>query len=310
MFVFQTGSLAAEPVSIIYVHGVNAFDTQEVYDEANALNEAFRGKKLAEDYYFNGRHEVVIWSDLLNTDKAYSIYQSGLKSLNTANNRSKVKNTTEFDLKLLNPFLPFVLVNDSGSGGWSAYTRNVVNDFLYQVAAIENSAEKRAILRARIQSAVDKTNGKYVILAHSYGSVAALDYIEKFVMTGEKNSDKFAGLITSADMNTTLNAEHWAEILCDKTCRNVFEYFIEEGKFWICYNHRNDIAAINLPPEIINNTPGSGFVVSETTKSNYLRRQNPFGYDNGKISAHLWMVRQQKDFAKKVVDSYNKNKLP
>lgn len=309
VFVFWGKAFCAEPVSIIYIHGVNAYDTQEVYDEADGLNNAFRGQRLSDDYYFSGKMEVVIWSDLLCNDAAYILYQNGLRDLNTAHNKSKTKDTTEFDEKLLNPFLPVILTKDSGSGGWAVYIRNVINDFLYQVYIINEDKTKQEILLDRIDNATEKIGGKYVIIGHSYGSVVALDYVKKRLIPKLNKDSRFVGLITSADMNTTVNAKYFADIMSKKTKVNVFEYIVKNGKFWICYNHRNDIAAINLPDVNINYSgKNKGFIVSETTKSSYITRLNPFSFDNGKISAHLWMVRRQKDFAKKVVSAYDKKR--
>lgn len=297
---------SAEPVDIIYIHGVNAYDTDEVYEEAAGLNKAFAGQMLGEDYYFSGVYKVVIWSDLLKGDLPYEIYSSGLISLNTEYNKSKNKSTTDFDGKLLNPLLPLISVSDSGSGGYAVYLRNLINDFLYQVFIMKDSQEKQEILMERIASAAGALEGKFVIVAHSYGAVAALDFAERHIMNDERLSERFAGMITSADVNSTFNAYKWAEMVASGKGDNFMKYFVENDKFWICYNHRNDMAASNLPDFVLNyKATGNGFIVNGTTKSNYARRLNPFGFDNGKISAHLWMVRQQKDFVKKVVCLYD-----
>lgn len=306
LIVFALTGVCAEPVKIIYVHGVNAYDAQEVYEEAAGLNNAFRGQHLGDDYYFSGEYEVVIWGDLFKKDVEYDIYESGLKSINTKYNNQKIKSTTDFDGKLLNPFLPLYAVKDSGSGGYAVYFRNLINDFLYQVFLLKDSPQKEDIVLNRIQKAVDNTDGKFVLMSHSYGAVVTLDFLESRIMNNPELSAKFAGMITSADVNTTFNAYKWSETFKDKDKKTFVDYIIENRKFWICYNHRNDIAATNLPEIILKyDAKGKGFIVNGTTRANYARRLNLFGFDNNMVSAHLWMVRHQKDFAKKVVALYD-----
>lgn len=313
------------PLTIVYIHGFNAFDVDETLWEADSLTKAFCNKYLG-DYRFNCRHEMVLWSDLYSHDLPYDLYKSGLYSSNTVHNRSKVKNTIKFQGALLNPILPLAAPFDAGAGGFTVFFRNMINDFLYQTFFVKDAPEKQKVIMDRIQAAVDKADGKFVIISHSFGAVLGTQFLEERIMNNPKNSENFVGLITSADVNTIFNANHWAKIFEEPQKDNFIKYIIENGKFWICYNHRNDAVAMNLPSALLDykshfpylnckscdekcspNDKICGFIVCETTQSNFIKRINPFSYDNGKVRAHLWMVRHPKDFVKKVIAVYNEN---
>lgn len=301
--------LSKEPVTIIYVHGFNAADKQIVLDEARNVSNAFAGKTMG-PYVFSGKHKVVFWADLFDCDKAYKIYRSGLLSINTDNNFSKRKNTTKFENSLFNPCHSFVHPKDKGSGACSVFFRNAINDFLYQIFCIKDSYEKQNIVIERIQNTADSLCEKYIIIGHSFGAVAAVDFIERKVIGNDKNTQKFVGLITSADLNTTFHANIWDKTLKEDNPKNIAKFIIENNKFWICYNHRNDIVATNLPSQLLNiKAKGNGFIISKTTKSIYTNPYSamlrPFSMENGKVRAHSWLHLRPDDFAKKVIAAYN-----
>ncbi len=296
---------SAESVGIIYIHGFSAFNTEETLRDARVVSEAFSGRKMGK-YCFNGQYKTVLWADLYACEECYKLYRSGLLSINEAHNCTKRKSTVKVDGKLLNPLLPALSPCDCGSGNYTVFFRNLINDFLFQIFYMKDSAKRQELVMDRIQKTADELGGKYVIVAHSFGAVGAVDFVERRVMNNPKNSENFVGIITSADVNSTFNACHWADVLKEEN--NFVKYMIENGKFWICYNHRNDVVATNLPEQVLNyKANGDGFIVSETTRSNFIRRVNPFSGDNGKVRPHLWMLWQPEDFAKKVVAVYEKN---
>lgn len=298
-----------EPLSILYLHGFNAFDEQIVNDEAHRVAQAFQGKIMG-NYCFTGKYKVIFWADIYQCDESYKLYKSAIEELNNTHNHTKIKTELSMDKQKTNLLAPLLHPSDKGSGPVSIYLRNLINSFLYQIFFIKDSPKHRQIILDRIQKAIDETNSKYVIIAHSFGSAAAIDFLEQRVIENTYNHEKFTGLITSADLNTTFNANYWAEESKDPM-KNIAEFLIKNDKFWICINHRNDIAATGLPKKLTEyQTEGRGFIASIVTKSkflnNYISILRPFDSDNGKIRAHSWIHLRPEEFAKNVIEIYEK----
>ena len=305
-----SASFAQTPLNIIYLHGFNAFDEKVVEKEAKTIAQALKGKTIG-DKYFTGQYKAILWSDIFKCDNSYKIYCSSLERINNEHNITKINPELNIEGQKIKIFTPVLHPTNKGAGPIAIYARNLVNSFLYQIFFFKNSPKSQKIVLDRIQKTIDNTNTKFVIIAHSFGATVALDFLDKRIIGNQNNENKFAGLITSADLNATINANYWAEEN-NMNLQKLKNFIIENDKFWICINHRNDIAATGLPTELtLNNSKDKGFIAYETTKSKFFNSYTsfirPFDSDNGKIKAHLWMHIKPKDFAKKVIKIYQKN---
>lgn len=305
-------TFAKDCVNIIYLHGFNAFDYPIVEDEAKRVAQAFQGRCMG-NYCFSGKYRLIFWADLYDCDEAFKLYESALMSLNNTHNHTNPKIHLSMDQQKFNLFSPLIHPSDRGSGPVSSYLRNLINGFLFQIFFLKTSPYHQNIVMDRIQKAIDTTNCKFVIIAHSFGSAAAVDFLETRIISNPANEQKFAGLITSADLTTTFNANYWAQNKDYDPLKKIAQFIVQKDKFWICYNHRNDIAATGLPKKLTDykkehNLKGKGFIVSKTTKSaflnNYTSFLRPFALDNGKIRAHSWLHLRPYDFADKVIKTY------
>lgn len=297
-----------ESVSIIYLHGFNAFDKNIVEDEAKRVAEAFQGREMGK-YYFSGKYKTIFWADIYKCDEAFKMYESALMSLNNAHNHSNPRIELSMDRQKFNPFSPLLHPSDKGSGPASTYLRNLVNGFLFQMFFLKDSPDHQKIIMDRMQAAIDETGGRYVIIAHSFGAAAAVDFLLKRIIGNPVNEQNFAGLITSADLSTTFNANYLAQNKDSDPIAKIAKFIIENDKFLICYNHRNDVAATGLPERLTNfKAKGNGVIISRATKSqffsNYTSILRPFAFDNGKIRAHSWLHLRPDDFADKVIKAY------
>ena len=303
-------SYAKTPINILYLHGFNAFDEKIVEKEAKRISQSFKNKSIG-DYYFTGEYNVILWSDIFKCDDSYKIYSSALEKINNQHNVSKMETELNMEKQKIKIFTPIIHPTNKGSGPISIYVRNLINSFLYQIFFFKNSPKSQKIVLDRIQETIDKTESKFIIIAHSFGATVAIDFIDKRIIGNKSNENKFVGLLTSADLNSTINANYWSD-QNKSSLQKLQKFIIENDKFWICINHRNDIAATGLPSGITQKSnKNKGFIAYETTKSKFLSTYTsflrPFDADNGKIKAHLWMLIKPKEFAKKVIEIYQKN---
>lgn len=302
-----------EPVYIIYMHGFNAFDRKIVECEAKRVAEAFQGRSIG-NYCFSGKYKVIFWADMFQCDEGFKLYESALMDLNNAHNNTNKRIELSMDKQKLNLLNPFLHPSQKGSGPASAYLRNLINGFLFQIFFVKNSEKHRNEIMNRIQTAVDSNSSKFVIIAHSFGAPAAVEFLETRIIGNKNNEKKFAGLITSADLTATFSSVYWAECSKYDPIARIAEFIIKNDKFWICCNHRNDIAASGLPAKLTGyKAQGNGIITSRTTKSKFLSGYTsilrPFAQDNGKIRAHSWLHLMPDDFANEVIKAYDDERL-
>ena len=323
MATFAVSQAPSEKVTFIYIHGVYEVDPKVFDKEVVSLHKHFANKRLG-NYVISPEYKKIYWGDMPLSETSYKLFSSGLMAINTENNVWKVKATTDPKISLLlNPINRMFLVGDMGSKSNAVFFRNFINNYVYQLVWVIADVVGHNTIFDKIESQIDSVDGKYVIVAHSLGSAISTKFIMERVMLnpGEKFynprvSNNFAGLITGGDVNNTFLAVKLARDLngekISENEKNFARYFADNGKFWISYNHRNDLFATKLPEQITSykNIPNSGIV-------SVVNKEFPFeafvdffrvGDSNNNIfEAHQFMFSRPKDFAKGVLLAYSRD---
>ena len=317
-------SMIPEKVTFIYIHGVNEPDPEDFQDEIDGLHKYFANKLLGK-YIISPEHYGVFWGQMSKQGPGPELYKAGLLKINSDHNMSAVKKTTEIKPSLiLNPYYKFCLLGDSGSKASAVFFRNLINSYNYDIIWIASEKNHLEEIFDLMQEKIDKANGKFVIVGHSLGSVLAVSFIIHKINLDPKdpyykksNFDNFVGLITSGDVNNSFHSDYLAEQVLpgayDKDKYNLIRFFIENNKFWISYNHRNDIIGIDLAPSITSyNNKGPGFIISKTNHKNFLKvwigSLKFWDHDDGDFLAHQWLFLKPDQFAKAVLRAYNEQK--
>lgn len=323
-FVLADGSAACqEKVTLIYIHGVDEPEI-EVFDKETAgLQKYFANKRIGK-YIITQDYKKVFWGDLPINDNASKLHASGLIAMNMDHNVWKVKNTTEPKISLLiNPLDRILLIGDMGSKSNAVFFRNFINNYIYQLVWTADDMVHATKVFNIIEKQIKDINGKYILVGHSLGSAIAVRFImdriipENIDNGNEKYlSDNFVGLLTSGDVNNTFQAVRWSKELetqeYEQNKNNFVRYFIDNDKFWISYNHRNDLFATKLPPELSShNNEGKGFIISKTKKAypfeGLISTMMFWDKSNGMFLSHLYMLDKPKSYVTNVLKIYNES---
>lgn len=311
-----------EKVTFIYIHGIDEPDIKVFERETDGQHRYFKGKRLGE-YIIADDFRRVFWGDLPITELPFKLHSEGLKSMNMDHNVWKVKDTTNPKISLiLNPFYRIFLIGDMGSKSNAVFFRNFINNYVYQLVWTSHDVIREQKIYNLIQKQINTVDGKYVLVGHSLGSAIALRFVmDRIIMDkndpkyNEKTCQNFVGLITGGDVNNTFQAIRWSRDVCidnyENNNKNLIKYFVKNGKFWISYNHRNDLFATKLPPELsYHNWEGPGFITSEVKKAYPFEGIVSFvtfwDKSNGIFLSHLYMLDKPKSFANNVLKVYNK----
>lgn len=311
-----------EKVTIIYIHGIYEIEKTVFERQTNTLHKYFANKKLGR-YVINENFKRVYWGDLPPADEAYKIHASGLKAMNMDHNRWRVKNTTKPKPSLvLNPFVKYCLVGDFGSKSSAVFLRNIINNYIYEMVWLVDDLENKNKIYGLIEKKIEEINGKYILVGYSVGSVIAARFImDRIVPEHLENSpkkymsDNFIGLITGGDVNNSIQSITWNKELkksnYEQNQNNFIKYFIENDKFWISYNHRNDIFSTKLSTELgSHNIEGNGFIISETKKGypfeGIVNAIAIWDRGNKMILSHLYILFNPKSYVNDVIKIYDK----
>lgn len=313
-----------ERVTFIYIHGVNEPDPNDFQKEIDGLHKYFANKYMG-NYIITPEHEGVFWGLLPREGPGPELYKAGLLRINTDHNFSNAKKTTDIKPSLiLNPYYKFCLFADKGSKASAVFFRNLINGYNYDIIWIASDKTHLEKILDRIQEKIDMANGKFVLVGHSLGSVLAISFIINRIncdpgdpIYKKSNYDNFLGLITSGDVNNSFHSCYFAEQVLpesyEKDKKNLIRFFIENDKFWISFNHRNDIIGTALAPNITSfNDRGPGFIISKTTKKSFLETLASslkfWDHDDGDFLAHQWLFLKPNQFSKAVLKAYKKQK--
>ena len=312
---------SSEKVTFIYIHGVYELNSTDFEKEIGGLHKYFANKKLG-NYLISSEYKGVYWGQLSRANKSSALYEDGLMRINSSHNKSSLKKTSAINPFLLfNPFNDFSIFRDDGSSPEAVFFRNLLNNYMYDYNWVVSDNSHMNQILDLIQKKIDSTDGKYVLVCHSLGGAIAVNFIMNRILDPsnpnykKSNYDNFAGLITSGDISNNLNSSVWAkqitpeDIASDKN--NFIRYFVKNGKFWISYNHQNDVLATCLAKSITSyNDIGPGFIISKVNKTFFSYKILYFCkfWDNSdeQEHAHEWMFYRPKDFANKILKAYNK----
>lgn len=310
-------------VTFIYIHGVCELDEPLFNSNVRQLHSQFSGKKLG-NYVISANYKKIYWGHLPFEGKSYQVFKQGLLEMNTEHNFWKVKRTVDPKLSLLlNPINRLFLIGDMGSKSNAVFFRNFINNYIYQLGWVLFDVNNSNVIFDMFQKKIEEIDGKYVIVAHSLGSAISSEFVRERVLLNvedemyePKVKDNFVGLITSGDVNNTFRAIKFANELQTPKDEPEFEilakYFSNNDKFWISYNHRNDLFATKIASQVTEYTSGFNFgIVSEVNKEfpfqafvDFLKVKDR----NGNIfEAHQYMFKQPKSFANGVLKIYDKN---
>lgn len=312
-----------EKVTFVYVHGIITRDPSDFEENVKKLHGYFKDKRLGK-YIISDQYEVVNWRELLLQDVPLKLFEDGLIRINTDHNRLKIKRTSKPNIFLaIRPIYKLLQFSEKGSNPNAVYARNKLQNYIFNLFWLSAQAGRRDRVFDRIQEKINNINGKFVILAHSLGTPIAVRFIwERIILDSDKNKvpsnkENFVGLITTGDINNTVMASTWADQVLAKDYESkkpdFIKYTIDNNKFWIVYNHRNDIIATGLAHTITSfNDRGPGFISYNTNKSTLLGDIISFlkfwDRSNGTILSHSWLFNKPAEFSKCVLEAYNKNK--
>lgn len=309
-----------EKVTFIYIHGVATPDLEEFRTDAKNLHKYFAGKTLG-NYVISSDFKIVHWGGLTHQGKPGEIFKNGLIRMNTTDNHSKIKDTSDINMRLLNPIYKFFLFGDSGASNSAVAVRNFIQNYMYDIIWFTSDKNHENTVYNLIRDQINATEGKYIIVGHSFGAAISVRFLRTHVALDpddpEYNKayfDNCAGLITSGDLNNTVFSSILAnEIETDANNldkMNIIKFFTKNDKFWISYNHRNDIIGTGLDPLITSHNDNSpGFIIFKIKKSNYLHNfVKGFKFwdrRDGIYFAHDWILTSPKSFASSVLKAYN-----
>lgn len=312
----------SDKVTFIYIHGVYELNPSEFEVEIKRLHKYFANKYLG-NLIISPDYKGVYWGQLPREDKSSALFEDGLLRINSSHNKSVNKKTLSPNIFLLiNPLNNLSIFRDNGSSAESVYLRNIINNYMYDFNWVMSDNSHINKIFDLIQKKIDETDGKFVFVCHSLGSVIALNFIMNRIISDpgspyykKSNYDNFAGLITSGDISNNFNSFIWAKQVTPEDFasnkNNFIRYFVEKGKFWISYNHQNDILATSLARNITSyNDKGPGFIISKVNKTFFsykLAYFCKFWDSSDEIeNAHEWMFIRPKQFASLILSSYSK----
>ncbi|MFA6990149.1 MAG: hypothetical protein WC197_08785, partial [Candidatus Gastranaerophilaceae bacterium] len=212
---------------------------------------------------------------------------------------------------------------DNGSSPNAIYIRNLFNKYIIDLIWVCNDYSHLNQIFDRLQDKINNTDGKFVIVGHSLGSLIAVNFVMDRILHPDNpkckksNYNNFLGLITSGDITNVFDASIWNEQVkpenFEHNKNNFIRYIVKNDKFWISYNHYNDIFATCLASKITSyNNQGSGFIVSKVYKTDLLNKVIDFfefwDYTDSEIMAHEWMYISPNIFTRLVLKAYNNGK--
>lgn len=305
-------------VTLIYIPGILAVDSDETEKDIRSLHKHFANKKLGE-YTISPEYKMILWGGIPRSCQTYKLFQDGLVGINTEHNNSKCKETYEAKLSLLlSPICRFLLIQDSGSSAHAVFWRNYLHNHLYDVIwYLMNDTNGNQIFDL-IQDEINETDGNFVIFGNSFGAIVALDFVLNRIALSEdiSNQENFVGLITTADASNTVFSPVWSSRFLPEEyelkSKKFIDYIVKNKKFWISYNHRSDIISSGLAPKLTaNNGEGEGFIIGKINKTrplfNYIRALKFWDKTDGLLQSHNWCFHRPKEFSTKVLDAYNEN---
>lgn len=304
----------SEEVTFIYIPGILSVNPEDYEKEAKSLHKYLANKKLGK-YRISEDYKISHWGNIPREDLTFEIFKEGLVCANSRNNESACKKTWESNPSLLlNPINRFFLIGDSGSSAQAVFWRNYIHNHIYDVVwYFSNNKNKEKIFEI-IQDKISESNNKFILIGNSFGAVIALDFVIEKVIPDNLNSKKFVGVITTGDPNNTVFAPVWNnQLSSEKSQHETFaEYFVNNNKFWISYNHRSDILTTGIAPAItLNNCKGNGFIVSEANHAspleNFILAYKFWDRTNGLLKSHNWCFHKPEQFSDGLLEIFRRN---
>lgn len=189
-------------------------------------------------------------------NKSYDSFLAGIYNINNQyklikadSNDSKWKNFSKTLYEIVVVPLSAIVPHWGGSTPNIVATKNAINDFVFDAFWVN---ENKNDLNTSLYNCAEAINGPYVIVAHSAGSIVALNFIDEYINKDKQQPEdvlkvksNFKGIITMGSP---------ANVVLQEKMIGIAQNIQKNDSFWLDIANCNDLVAngINNNPDNTN----------------------------------------------------------